>query len=446
MLDVPRTLFVAVNVAFAAGCCHVRNLATTDARDYGRHIETKYRYWVVDENKQFSRQFAKENPSVFSDDGIPIEIHTYQGVLPSKSLNFRVFGNRNLLWEFFYFCCQMGTGWMVLPYYIRGYENVRVYSIKIVEVDARTVQMSVFESDDKIVGGLIPIIPLLCYHGNPAPESFAQGRIFETHEYLSDCSSKIKSNFTKALVYGVASKLKEMESAGIINESVVKNAAAARRSIDKKRKRVEDEIKKRQELDRERRTYEARAKMLAIERQKREVTIGQTMQHPQSEPMPKAPYHIVMLERDERSDFSYRFALSLNGEPSIKTFFGLQKIFAEEIRVAYQSENPGSDASALRVAVQPQLVNGRIEGRAEVLTITPLSLVYDANTRHGKLSARFNAGQAEEARIWIRKNIETLARDKNIAITTGTLPPEATYYSLGERIEENVMEIEFKTE
>ena len=52
----------------------------------------------------------------------------------------------------------------------------------------------------------------------------------------------------------------------------------------------------------------------------------------------------------------------------------------------------------------------------------------------------------DEARAWIRKNIETLARDKNIALTTGQLPPEATYYSLGEKIVGNVMEIEFRTE
>jgi len=345
-----------------------------------------------------------------------------------------------------YFCCQMGTGWLILPFYIRGNEQTGVYTIKIVGANEQNTQMSVFESNDKISGGLIPIVPFLCYHGNPAPESFAKGRIFETHEYKSGDSLSAKSNFAKALVYGIAAKLKEMENAGIINESIARNAAAVRKGIDIQRKRREDEIKKRQEQDRERRTYEARVKMLTLERQKRQGIIERTMQQPLAEPPPKAPYHIIMLERDGKSDFSYRFALNLNGEPSIQTFFGLQKIFAEEIRVAYQSENPGSDASALRISVQPQLVNGRIEGRAEVLTITPISLTYDANTRRGKLSVRFNAGQVEEAREWIRKNIETLARDKNIALTTGTLPPEATYYSLGEKIDGNVMEIEFRTE
>jgi len=166
----------------------------------------------------------------------------------------------------------------------------------------------------------------------------------------------------------------------------------------------------------------------------------------QSELGGKPPYRIVDLVREKDSDFAYAFTLELSGDASIQTFFGVQTVFANEVRAAYQTENPNADVSALRVVVQPQLSNGKIIGRAEVLTITPVSLSYDAGTRRGKLSVRFNPGQAEEARAWIRKNIETLARDKNIAVTTGQTPPAATYYSLGERIEGNVMEIEFKTE
>ena len=56
------------------------------------------------------------------------------------------------------------------------------------------------------------------------------------------------------------------------------------------------------------------------------------------------------------------------------------------------------------------------------------------------------AGQAEEARTWILRNVKTLAHDKNIALVTGRLPPEATFRTLGEKVDGNVMEIEFKTE
>ncbi|MBR6470857.1 MAG: hypothetical protein IKS83_03590 [Victivallales bacterium] len=122
------------------------------------------------------------------------------------------------------------------------------------------------------------------------------------------------------------------------------------------------------------------------------------------------------------------------------------RAFSENLRSAYLRMHPGVNAGSLVVDVRPALDNGRISGRAAVLTIAPESLSYDAVTRRGRLSVRFNPGQAEEARAWIRGNIETLARDKNIRLVTGQLPPAATYYSLDERIEGNVMEIEFKTE
>ena len=113
----------------------------------------------------------------------------------------------------------------------------------------------------------------------------------------------------------------------------------------------------------------------------------------------------------------------------------------------YLDSYPAADSKALKVAFSDLKIEGRlVAGRASVLTIAPVSLSYDVHTRRGKLSVRFNAGQAEEARAWIHRNIKTLVRDRNIALTTGQQPPEATYYSLGETVEGNVMEIEFKTE
>ena len=94
-----------------------------------------------------------------------------------------------------------------------------------------------------------------------------------------------------------------------------------------------------------------------------------------------------------------------------------------------------------------ELDNGKITGHAVVLLITVTSLTYDPNTRTGKLAVKVNANQYEEARKWIRKNVETLARDKNIALTTGEIPPAAKFYLGREELKDgNVLEIEFKTE
>ena len=161
----------------------------------------------------------------------------------------------------------------------------------------------------------------------------------------------------------------------------------------------------------------------------------------------KPPYRIIDLVREKGSDFAYAFSLEMVGDTSIQTFFGVQNIFASEVRTAYLMEYPNVDPSALRVVVQPRLSNGRIVGRAEVLTITPVSLTYDPNTRKGKLAVKVNANQYEEARKWIRKNIETLARDKNIALTTGESPPAAKFYLGREELKDgNILEIEFTTE
>ena len=58
----------------------------------------------------------------------------------------------------------------------------------------------------------------------------------------------------------------------------------------------------------------------------------------------------------------------------------------------------------------------------------------------------FLSATVKVAGSWLRRNIETLAYDENIMLVTGQAPPEGHYYSFGEKIEGNVMEIEFRTE
>ena len=76
-----------------------------------------------------------------------------------------------------------------------------------------------------------------------------------------------------------------------------------------------------------------------------------------------------------------------------------------------------------------------------------LSLDYDADTRHGKIAVKFAAGRYEEARRYVRRNVETLAKDKNVALTTGQIPTAAKFYLGDERVKDgNVLEVEFETE
>ena len=164
-----------------------------------------------------------------------------------------------------------------------------------------------------------------------------------------------------------------------------------------------------------------------------------------SEPL----YSILTCERESGSDFSYRFVLELTGQDkSLRAFRSVQKEFRSAVKEDYAESFPGVKLNSLYVDFpEYKLNNGKIEGRAVVLSISVTSLTYDPNTRTGKLAVKVNANQYEEARKWIRKNIETLARDKNIALTTGEIPPAAKFYLGREELKDgNVLEIEFRTE
>ncbi len=72
---------------------------------------------------------------------------------------------------------------------------------------------------------------------------------------------------------------------------------------------------------------------------------------------------------------------------------------------------------------------------------------YDPDTRKGRIAVEFAKGHYAEARLWARRNIETLVRDKNVALVTGGVPSEAKFYLGAERVRDgNILEIEFETE
>ena len=161
-------------------------------------------------------------------------------------------------------------------------------------------------------------------------------------------------------------------------------------------------------------------------------------------------YRIVTCERESGTDFAYRFIIELgkDSDQTLAVFRKIQKEFRAAIQADYMESFPRVDRNALHVDFPTYKLNdGKVEGRAVVLTISVAALSYDPNMRKGKLAVRFNANQYEDARNWIRKNIETLARDKNIVLTTGEIPPAAKFYLGREELKNgNILEIEFITE
>jgi len=430
---------MALGVLFVlAGCCHERTVAIVNVKNVGRKILTRYRYRVVKfhELKDWLSGTGADyeglkvyQPDVFSDDGIPVVIKDDYHSHKSKRWRFP----DGAAQEFLCLLYELPTGF-TLPCNFREEESSDSYAMELIGTEGGGYAKASFDlyyAKDEVVSFISPFAWLFYIYGNNAPDRFEGGVKFQ-HDSWTVFSHGGAVDY-EAKAYGLAVKLKELEDSGRITDANLRLAKEvyARRSL------ARSQIRERNRIDENARPRQLVGRQQSQERQKA-VTINP--------PTPKPSYRIISLEREKSVDFAYTFSLEMSEDPSIEAFFAIQTAFARKVLDAYKEEYPSVDVSTLRVYVLPQLVNGRIEGRAAVLTIAPVSLSYDANTRRGRLSVRFNDGQYEEAREWIRKNIETLARDKNIALVTGQLPPAATYYSLGEKVDGNVMEIEFKTE
>lgn len=161
-------------------------------------------------------------------------------------------------------------------------------------------------------------------------------------------------------------------------------------------------------------------------------------------------YRVVSIRRETDRDFAYLFVLELDANiPNpLQASRAIQLDFQKALREDYVETALGTAISSLIVDFpEYRLTDRRIEGWAVVLTIEVDSLLYDPNTHRGKLSVRFGPNQYEDARKYARRNIETLVRDKNVALVAGAIPSEARFYIFDERVKEgNILEIEFKAE
>ncbi len=107
------------------------------------------------------------------------------------------------------------------------------------------------------------------------------------------------------------------------------------------------------------------------------------------------------------------------------------------------ANNPNVEPRRVRRAQS----NAVVAAQPDAPIVQVFSLDYDADTRHGKIVVKFAAGHYVDARRYVRSNVETLARDKNVALTTGQIPTAAKFYLGDETVKDgNVLEVEFETE
>ena len=418
-----------LSTLLACGCLRYRSVAAADVKDVGTQICTRYRYcpsWAQGKEKsgeeRLRTRMKRYQPQVFADDGIPI-------VITEREVSHEDWG----CWKINRYQDPMGFAskrffyafsFSIIPLF-NGTESDAWEEVRLADDPSPATSFRIYKRQDNAFSFLTPL-PLLLYSGLPEMRGSENGVVRVRRENFftvaEDMFAHEHPEGEEVFAYALAAKLKALEDMGRVNAATLEWSA---RTLLHRKDSIAQNV--------------ARKASVPISQTKTGV---QSQTHRQVKPL----YRIDSLVRESNSDFAYTFSLKMNEDPSIEAFFAIQGVFMREVLDAYRSEFPNADVSTLRVYVLPRLVDGRIEGRAAVLTITPVSLSYDANTRRGKLSIRFNPGQYEEARAWARKNIETLARDKNIVLVTGQIPPDAKYYSLGEKIDGNVMEIEFRTE
>ena len=388
-------VLIIVASTIVNGCHVVRNSVTPMVSDIGPDVCTKHRYRLscvyMHINKKTSEcktvgfrsaSLIKCQPHVFSAAGMPVVCQVIGCKYESA-----------WAWTMIFQVFSFG----VLPGMSRLSQDLD-FSVELGDGVYGKSRFELGNVEDSAYSILSPAA-LLCFNGNEVVDgcrSFCKRG--EDYGYslvdVGDIEKSVDDNvlFRQALAYGIAVKLKELEDSG----------------------RVDAMLRK------------------------------------QAEQRSAAPAHnIVQLDRDSDAGFSYSFAIDLVQIPADMKAAARAVLheFMKSVKEDYLDTFPNADAASLSVAFSNLKIEGRrIGGRAAVLTVKPLSLTYDATARRGKLSVRFNPGQADEARAWIRRNVKALARDKNIALITGRLPPEATFHTLGEKIDGNVMEIEFKTE
>ncbi len=160
-------------------------------------------------------------------------------------------------------------------------------------------------------------------------------------------------------------------------------------------------------------------------------------------------YTMLSFQKEVGCDYAYRFKLEMLDESGgrLNAYRRVQHEFRSML-LEEAARTFDGDFSTLFVEFPAFNLKGKIvEGRAVVLTMKPLSLAYNPETRRGSISISLAANQFDVARRLVRKNIEALARNSNIVVEEGKLPPAAKFY-LGREIvkDGNTLEVEFMTE
>lgn len=159
-----------------------------------------------------------------------------------------------------------------------------------------------------------------------------------------------------------------------------------------------------------------------------------------------ASYVIDKLERVQGEEFAYAFEITaksaLNLAEAEKIKKELRQTFIDDYRATYGVK---SGVSLQVDFPEYSIAKDKITGKSVIMQLTVLSLEYNSERSTGVIRVKMGAYSFEEVRRIVRRNIENIVRDKNIALSTGEIPPETRFCIGNEQVtDEGIMEIEFE--
>ena len=409
----------ALLISLATGCGHLRIVAASNARDCGESIRTRFRYNLIgDYGTGLDKSYAlvnlqKSQPGVFSPDGIPVRLSQKDTLSQDAEID-QMSG--------FFSLITLGIVPMVTKGHVhrRGALSIAGRSVGTVDICAHAdsaVQIPIFF--------FMPLpTPLLVFAGD-GDTCIASGKKFVEHKYgpAEAYSLQYHGVDEKAMVYGIASRLKEAEDSGMIDERFVTLMTAQQSLTDAavtRNKVVADAMERHGAL-----TRSAKSTATAL------------------------PFKTVRCDLERGGDFAYLFALRRGdgGAATMSDYAVIRNAFRSAIRSRYVASHPNVNPRALIIDfTEYALKDGVVVGRVAVLTISPESMSYDSARRRGVVRIRIGEGQLEDARRWIRRNLAELAMRRNMAQDADAVPAGARFYSESETMKDGVLEISFRTE
>lgn len=392
------------SIALVAGCRHGRVVAASNARDNGDVICTRFHYKLIGsgEYKYMNDQFQKCQPEVFYDDGINVNVSVEDTLKKDYEIN-----QVNAFFSF------MTLG--IVPSVSKSHLHRRcMLSIAGRQIGSVEVCARIDEAEMSV-----PFMSFLVFLGD-GTTCIATGKKFVEHNYDKPCIYYYLAQ--KAMAYGIASRLKEAEGSGLINERFVMAAQSAQSLSD---------------------AYATRAKIQADETTRH----GGTAKVAEADG--SSPFEIVRCDNERGKDFAYTFTLRRRGggAATLSDYGVMRSAFRSMIRTNYASSHPDVNPRTLVIDfTEYALKGGVINGRVAILMISPESLTYDSASRRGVVRVRIGEGQFEDARRWIRRNLVSLVNRRGIASGGDALPQGARFYSEREEMRGGVLEVSFKTE